>query len=421
MAEKLAIEGGSPVRAKKWPEMWPGGLSYGEEEAKAVYEVAKAQSPFRWYGVKLQHKVDQLEKAYAEFTGTRYALAVGSGSTALTVALAALGVGPGTEVIIPSFMWISDVNSVVWLRAIPIIAEINDTLNLDPEDLEKKITPRTKAIIAIHMVGSAADMDAINKVAAKHNIPVLEDCSQATGATIGGRTVGSMSAIGTASFQYNKNMTVGEGGMITTDDENLFRLSGCFADVGFERDETGVSKPKDSPYESFGIGTRMDELRGAAALEQLKKLPQICDSMRRSQQRIWDGIKDIPALKPRRLVDKDGDSGAWVIWFNETPELAQKFRDAVSAEGVPAWPAHGGVHQFRKITTLLKKKAVTSGGCPWDCPLNKGSKMDYKPDDTPKSNALLDRVVTIPVPPTLTEEDADDAIAAIRKAAQALL
>ena len=421
MAEKLAIEGGNPVRTKKWPDMWPGGLSYGEEEAKAVYEVAKAQSPFRWYGVKLLNKTNQLEKKYAEFTGTKYALAVGSGSTALTVALAALDVGPGTEVIIPSFMWISDVNSVVWLRAIPIIAEINDTLNLDPDDLEKKITRRTKAIIAIHMVGSVADMDAINKVAKKHNIPVLEDCSQATGAALNGRRVGSMATIGTASFQYNKNMTTGEGGMITTNDENLFRLSGSFADVGFERDETGVSRPKDSPFESFGIGTRIDELRAAAAIEQLKKLPKICDLMRRSQQRIWDGIKDISALKPRRLLDKDGDSGAWVIWFNETPELAQKFRDAISAEGVPAWPVHGGVHQFRKMTTLLKKKAVTTGGCPWDCPLNKESKTDYKPDDTPESNALLDRVVTIPVPPTLSEKDVDDAIAASRKVAEALL
>jgi dTDP-4-amino-4,6-dideoxygalactose transaminase len=143
--------------------------------------------------------------------------------------------------------------------------------------------------------------------------------------------------------------------------------------------------------------------------------------MRKNQQRIWKGIQDITALKPKRLIDKDGDSGAWVIWFNETPELAEKFRKALSAEGIPAWPAHGGVHQFRKITTLLSKKAVTSGGCPWSCPLNKGSNMNYKPDDTPKSNALMDRVVTIPVPPTLTDKDVDDVIKAIRKVAKALL
>ena len=419
--EKLAIDGGKPVRTKEWPPMWPGGLMYGKEEAKAVEKVAMKKSPFRWYGVDIQHTVDKLEAAYAKHCGSKYALTVGSGSTALTVALAAVGVGPGTEVIIPSFMWISDVNSVVWLRAIPVIAEIDDTLNLDPVELEKKITPRTKAIIAIHMVGSVADMKAIMKVANKHKIAVVEDCSQATGATINGQGVGSFGTIGTASFQYNKNMTTGEGGIVTTDSLDLFKASGCFADVGFERDETGVSKPMNSPFESYGIGTRYDELRAAAGLAQLKKLPKICKMMRKNQQKIWKGIQDIKALKPRRLIDKDGDSGAWVIWFNDTPELAEKFRKALMAEGVPAWPAHGGVHQYRKITTLLSKKAVTTAGCPWTCPFNKDSNMNYQPGDTPKSDALMDRVVTIPVPPTLKDADVKDVIKAIRKVAKALL
>ena len=204
MSDPLAINGGVPVRTASWPPLVPGATAYGEEEKRAAIEVIESQSPFRYYGEKPLGKVDKLEEAYARYVGTRFALATHSGSTALSVALAALGVGPGTEGIVPAFMWSADVNAIVHLRAIPVLAEIDETLNLDPNDLAQRITPRTKAIIAVHMAGTAADMPAILAIADQHGIPVLEDCSQAAGAMIEGQVVGSMGAVGIVSYSTIK-------------------------------------------------------------------------------------------------------------------------------------------------------------------------------------------------------------------------
>ena len=244
MGNVMAISGGEAVRKKAWPDMWPGGTMYDEDEVNAAISVLKAQSPFRHYGFNLQHQVDAFEKAMADYMGVKYALGVSSGSTALMVALSALGAGPGTEIILPALEWISDVNAVVQLRAIPALCDINDTWNMDPDSLEKCITPRTRAIIAVHMAGTAADIEPICVIAKKNNIPVLEDCSQAAGTKINGKSVGSFGDIATFSFQYNKNITTGEGGMVATNSEDLYRKCISFHDVGFERDEDGISVPK---------------------------------------------------------------------------------------------------------------------------------------------------------------------------------
>lgn len=418
---KLAISGGVPVRNKTWPLMYPGGTMYGEEEVEAAVKVLRAQSPFRHYGVNLQHQVDEFEKGMCEFLENKYSLAVASGSTAITVALAALGVGPGTEVILPALMWVSDVNSVILLRAVPVLCEVNDTWNMDPWHLEKCITPRTKAIVAVHMGGSAADMDAICKVAKKYNIPVLEDCSQAAGCTIKGRQVGSFGDIATFSLQYNKNFTTGEGGMISTNNENLYRACTCFQDVGFERDTNGISKPLNSPFESFGIGCRMDEIRGAVGLAQLRKLPTICNLMRGHQQKIKSQLSDIKGIKWRKLVDPDGDSGASLGWIHEDAETAKKFKAAMNAEGIPVNTPPGGIHQYRYMTNLMSKTPFTTAGCPWSCTFNKDSNMNYSPDMLPQSNDILDRSLVLSMPPIMTEEDENDVVKAFRKVVDILL
>jgi 8-amino-3,8-dideoxy-alpha-D-manno-octulosonate transaminase len=401
--------------------MYPGGLSFDEEEKRAAIEVIEARSPFRYYGVNLLNKVDQFERAYAGYVGTRFALAVGSGSTALTVALAALGVGPGTEVILPALMWISDVNSVIHLRGIPVLAEIDDTLTLDPADLQRRITPRTKAIVATHMVGSAANIPAILEVADRHGIPVLEDCSQAAGAEIAGRKVGSIGHIGATSLQYNKNFTTGEGGMVTTSDEDLFRRSICFHDMGFERNLQGISTPQDGAFETYGIGTRMDELRGAIGLVQVQKFPDIILRMRIRQIRLRRTLRDIPGIRLRRLVDEEGDSGAYLIWFHEDKETAERFAEAMRAEGIPVSPPPGGIHQYRHMSNLLKNVPVTTAGCPWTCPFNQESPMEYHVGMLPRSDDLLDRARMIPLPPIMTDQDEGDLVRAFKKVAGVLL
>jgi len=400
--------------------MFPGGTAYGEEEKQAAIAVIDAQSPFRYYGTNPLKQVDQLEKEYREFLGVEHALAVGSGSAALIVALAALGVGPGTEVIVPGFLWVSDVNAIVLLRGVPVPAEVDDTLNLDARDLERRITPRTKAIIAIHMAGTAADMHTILEVANRHRVPVLEDCSQAAGASIGGRFVGSIGAISIVSLQYNKNFTTGEGGLIATGDNDLYRKCTCYHDLGFDRDIDGISKPLGSPYESFGFGTRMDELRGAVGVVQLRKLPGLVAKMNGHQQRIRGELEGLSGVTFRRLVDASGDSGAYLAWFNDTAESATTFREALQAEGIPASPPHGGLHQFRNLTNLLSKRPITTGGCPWDCPANADCNMEYSADMLPQTNALLDRASLIPLPPVVNDRDAEDVVTAFRKVRDAL-
>ena len=415
MSDPLAINGGVPVRTASWPPLVPGATAYGEEEKRAAIEVIESQSPFRYYGEKPLGKVDKLEEAYARYVGTRFALATHSGSTALSVALAALGVGPGTEVIVPAFMWIADVNAIVHLRAIPVLAEIDETLNLDPNDLAQRITPRTKAIIAVHMAGTAADMPAILAIADQHGIPVLEDCSQAAGAMIEGQVVGSMGAVGIVSLQYNKNFTTGEGGIITTSNEEIFRRSICYHDMGFERDMQGISVPQDSPFETWGMGARMDELRGAIGLVQLAKLPDLVGAMRGHQHRLREALGKTPGIHLRRLVDPTGDSGSYLAWFHDSADLAEEFMDALNAEGIPVSRPHGGIHQYRHMTNLLSNAPVTTEGCPWSCPYNAESPMEYKANMLPRSNQLLDKARMLSLPPLLTDQDINDVIRAFRK------
>ena len=217
----------SSIRKHRLPFEFPGANWYDREEERAAVRVIRAKSPFRYYGPKFGHEVDKLEKKFAKFIGVRHALAVNSGTQALATAMAALGIGPGCEVIVPAYMWIAIVASVARLGAIPVLAEINDSFTLDPNDLEKRITGRTRLIVVVHMSGAPANMPAILKVARRHNIPVLEDCAQCNGGTIKGKKVGSLGTIAIFSLQLNKNMTTGEGGMIVTNSEHLFCRSSC--------------------------------------------------------------------------------------------------------------------------------------------------------------------------------------------------
>ena len=195
--EKLALYGGKPVRDKPLPPMFPGATFIDAEEEK---EVLKAQSLFRYYGPKFLGKTEKFEKAFADYIGVKHALAVSSGTGALCTALVAVGVGPGDEVIIPGFSWIMDAMAVLFLRAIPVIAEIDETLSVDPEDLERKISDKTKAVIAVHMRGFQCDMNRIRKVATEHGVKVVEGVAQACGGSYKGRKLGSIGDVAAFSF-----------------------------------------------------------------------------------------------------------------------------------------------------------------------------------------------------------------------------
>jgi len=212
----LAMNGGSPIRNTPLPLEFPGVHYMDEEEIEAAVRVLRSRSPFRYYGIDLQGEVEAFEAEFARFLGIDFCLAVNSGTGALHVALSALGVGPGQEVIIPAYMWVSVVAAVVNLGAIPVLADIDDTFGVDPASVATKITPRTAGVIVVHMSGAPVNVEAVAKIATDRGIFLLEDCAQCAGGSIGGRKVGTFGDMAIFSFQMNKNMTSGEGGAVVT-------------------------------------------------------------------------------------------------------------------------------------------------------------------------------------------------------------
>ena len=231
-ATRLAIEGGTPAVTSPLPRMYPGGMRIGREEEEAVLEVLRSKRLFRYYGpTPGPSKVTELEEAFAAVIGTKHCAAVSSGSAALMCALAGLGVGPGDEVIVPAYTWIASASAVVAMGAVPILAEVDESLTLDPMDVRRKISPYTKAIIPVHMRGAPSQMDELMAIAREHKLPVLEDVAQADGGSYHGQRLGSVGDVGAFSLQFNKILTCGEGGMVTTNDDDILRRVLMYNDV----------------------------------------------------------------------------------------------------------------------------------------------------------------------------------------------
>lgn len=384
--------------------------------------VIRAKSPFRYYGPKCGYEVDKFENEFAKFIGVRRALAVNSGTQALATAMSALGVGPGCEVIVPAYMWISIVAGVVRLGAIPVLAEIDDSFTLDPKALDKRITGRTRLIVVVHMSGAPANMPAILKIARRHNIPILEDCAQCNGGTFKGKKVGSFGDMGIFSLQLNKNMTTGEGGLITTNSEHLFRRASAIHDLGYPRID-GRLVMEDGKYALWGFGGRMSEIAGAIGRVQLKKLPKVVAAMRRAKAEIKQGIASIEGLKFRRLNDEKGDTAAFLILILPDGNRAKKFAEYLNANKIFAGMsptmrvADFGMHVYYNIHSLVGKHSNSADGFPWTLPANKKSDYDYHKGAMPRSDDLMERSVIMPVPSIVTRRDISDIICGIRKAA----
>ena len=415
-----------PVRRTRLPFEFPGGNWYDKAEEEEAVRVIRAKSPFRYYGPRCRNEVDHLEEEFARAVGTRYALATNSGTQALATAMSALGIGPGAEVIVPGYLWLAIVASVVRLGAIPVIAEIDDSFTLDPDDIEKRITPRTRLIVAVHMSGAAADMGRILKVARKHKIPVLEDGAQCNGGSFGGKKVGSMGAMGIFSLQLNKNMTTGEGGVIVTNSQRLIRRAFAIHDLGYPRIK-GRLVMKDGPYALWGFGGRLNEIAGAIGRVQLKKLPRIVAAMRKAKAAIKKGIVGIDGITFRRLNDEKGDSAAFLIFTLPSARIAGRFAKALNAENIYAGfsptvrVADFGMHVYSNIHSLVGKHSNSVDGFPWTLEANRKSVYNYARGALPRSDDLMDRSVIISIPSVMTKRDIGDTIAGIRKVAARLL
>ena len=384
------------------PPEYPGALAIGEEEKRAAMEVLDSQSLFRYYGPHLLGRVDQFEKDFALAQGSRFSLAVSSGTAALHCALGALRIGPGDEVLIPAFTWVATMMAVVAVGATPVPVEIDDTFNLDPADVEARITPRTRAILVVHMGGVPAQIDALCALARRRGLPVVEDCAQACGASFGGRALGTFGVIGTFSLQLHKIITAGEGGAITTDDAQLYERAVRFHDMGLFRRSDRTMQENQADFQGPGLNLRLSEIQGAILVEQLKKRAGILDQMRRNNARLRAGIAGLAGVAQRRLPDAEGQLGSTLTLLLPTPERAARFRDALNAEGVTcSQPEDIGGHSYRSWTFLLEQKKVTLGMYP-------------------RTDALLARAVSMHTSPLLSEGDCTEVIDAIRKVAHSL-
>jgi 8-amino-3,8-dideoxy-alpha-D-manno-octulosonate transaminase len=410
----LAIDGGKPVRPTPLRAGYFGTQYYDDKEQQQLADVLAARQPFRWYGPGSQppRKAATLEKEWAERMQTRFALAVTSGTAALTTAMAALEVGPGDEVILPAWTWHSCYTAIVLAGALPVFAEIDESLNLDPNDLENKITPQTKVILAVHSLGCPCDMDRILTVARKHNLRVLEDCAQSLGATYKGRPVGSLGDVGIYSMQLNKTITSGEGGALVTKDPIPFERATRFHDLGLLRPlhEERIGKSQVGAF--AGSQFRMSEFTAAVLLAQLRKLDRIVEAIRASARRVYVGLADELLLRFRQRPDEAGELGSAVFLNFRDKAERDRFLAAMKAENVPAQPPSGSV--VLPTQPYIERKQTAYPRWP-SFQTARGKAIRYGAGCCPRTIDILDRFAGVPLDPKFTKADTNDIVAAIRK------
>jgi 8-amino-3,8-dideoxy-alpha-D-manno-octulosonate transaminase len=383
----------------------PGYEWIGEIEKEQINEVLDTGILFR-YEFKNErkgiYKVREFEEKFAHYTGAVYAHAVTSGSAALKVALAALGVGPGDEVVTQGFTFVATFEAIIEAGAVPIPAEIDDTLNMDPEDFEKKITEKTKAVIPVHMLGSPARIQEIINIARKRNIKIIEDTAQALGAAVGGKKLGTWGDMGTFSFDFYKTITTGEGGMVVTNDRDLYLRASEYADHGHDHNpEVGRAM---EGRNFLGFNYRMNELQGAIGLAQLSKLDDMIQRQQQNQELIRETLESCEGITLRALPENGKDSYSHVCFFLPDADKAVAFHRAITGKGLQAiYFRNNFWHFLPNWEHLIGKKTAWPGPFPFGGPIY-GKEMTYYQDMLPRTTAILEKLVVIPIYLQMDEE-----------------
>jgi 8-amino-3,8-dideoxy-alpha-D-manno-octulosonate transaminase len=370
-----------------------GAELIGKEEIKEVMDVLKT-GVFARYAFDNERqgiwKVRDFEKAFAKYAGTGYALGVTSGSSALKIALTALDVGPGDEVICPAFTFMATYEAVLEVGAIPVMADIDDTLNLDPDDIQNKLTPRTKAVIPVHMCGAPARIDRIMKVAKKHKLLVLEDTAQGLGASFKGKKLGSIGHMGIFSFDHYKTITTGEGGMVITNDLDLYHRAEWYHDHGHDH-LSPVSRALDGRT-ILGFNYRMNELQGALGLAQLRKLDRVIAAQRKNQAVVMEALAGLPGIKFRGMPDPEGDSATFLAFNLPEEEQTKAFQKALKAEGLDTVRFKDNFwHYVPNWEHFLAKSTANSLKNPFSDRRNR--KTTYSRKEIPHAEDLLGRTL----------------------------
>jgi perosamine synthetase len=401
-----------PLRTAPFPGVNdPAGRTLGDEEIALLTEVIRSARLNRGPG----SKVAELEQTFAARYGQRCCTASTSGTAAVHVALGALALEPGDEVITSPITDMGTVIPILLQNCVPVFADVDpSTLCMDPADLERRITSRTRAVIAVHLAGNACAMDAIMAIARQHNLTVIEDCAQAYLTTYRGRLVGTIGDIGCFSLQQSKHITCGDGGLTVTNDARLGERMALFANKGWPNyGQSGRD------YVMFGVNYRMTELQAAVALAQLPKLEGVVQRREAAANAITASIRDLPGLLPPQAPP----AGRHSYWFYpllteperlgwSTADFARRLREC----GIPA--GHGYIGKPIFLFDLLRNKQVYGHShYPWDAPDRAGlPEVRYEPGACPQTEDALARLVVIPCNEGFTGQDAQDIAAGIHRA-----
>lgn len=404
--EELAIHGGPKVKT----DAFGTGKRFGTEEAKELLEALEQNTLFYHSGTK----VKTFLKHFNDLYGVRYSVAASSGTAAIHVALGAAGVTVGDEVITSPITDQGTLIGILYQNAIPVFADLDPrTYNLDPASVEERITPRTKAILVVHLAGTPADMDGIMAIARRHRLKVIEDCAQSWLTRYRGKLVGTFGDYGCFSTNDFKHISTGDGGIVTVNsgDEEDFQRVHAFADKNYRRFSDEVMRDP----EFLAPNYRMTELQGAVGIAQLKKLSWICGKRHAYGERITEGIRDLPGILPPK-VPEGGWSSYWFYMFRLDESRLSCTRDqfalALREEGIPAAPGYIPRVVYHQ-EMFQKRRAYPSSNFPFSL-----SEVSYEPGICPVAERILETAIRLPVSEFFTEKDVEDMIRGIRKVAR---
>jgi 8-amino-3,8-dideoxy-alpha-D-manno-octulosonate transaminase len=396
----------------------PGFEFFGEEERKEVNEVLATGILMR-YGFdgprKGIWKARELEEALCNRLGARYAQLTSSGTSALSTALAALGIGAGDEVIMPSFTFVASFEAVLSVGAIPVIVDVDDTLTLDPEAVRKAITPATRCIMPVHMCGSMAELEALQSICREHGLRLLEDACQSTGASYRGKCLGTIGDAGAFSFDFVKTITCAEGGAVLTNDKAIYTNCDGYSDHG--HDHQGTDRGAEA-HPFLGYNYRISELHAAVGLAQIRKLDRFLAIQQKHHRYLQERLSEIPEISFRRIPDPAGDSHTFLSWFLPTAEQTRSVIAALKERNALAgnfyWFEHNW-HYIRKWDHLKQVKTLNRLTETQIRALKKLQTQDFS-----RSDAVMSRCISTSIGLSWTErqleEKAEALLAAVREA-----
>jgi 8-amino-3,8-dideoxy-alpha-D-manno-octulosonate transaminase len=380
----------------------PGFEFFGDEERKEVNDVLETGILMR-YGFdgprKGIWKSKELEAAICSRFGSEYAQLTSSGTAALTTAMAALGIGAGDEVIMPAFTFVASFEAVLSMGAIPVLVDIDESLTLAPDAVKAAITSKTKCVMPVHMCGSMADLDALKEICAAHKLILLEDACQSIGGTYKGKALGTIGDAGTFSFDFVKTITCGEGGVVMTNNKDIYIKSDAFTDHG--HDHLGVDRGADlHPF--LGYNFRISELHAAVGLAQIKKLDTFLSLQKRNNQILRSYIEQVPGVSFRMVPDPAGDSFSFLSWFLPTQAHTEKAIEALKAAGILGgnfyWYANNW-HYIRKWDHLKTAKSLYALS-----EAQQNALTSLQNNAFAKSDAIMSRCISTAISLTWTEE-----------------